>query len=124
MKVGDIMTKNVITVQVGTKVSEVINKMNETKVRYMPVMDGEKLVGVVTDGDILFRVYAHGLAPDEMTIEQIMTKDVITIGPELDELQAMGLLAGHHIRRLPVVKEGRLVGIISMTDIESRIGMF
>lgn len=124
MKVRDLMAKDLVTIGAGNKVSEAIEQMNEIKVRYLPVIEEGKLAGVLTDGDILFRVYAHGLSPENLAVKDVMTKDVVTIGPDIDELQAMGLLAGHHVRRLPVIEGGKLVGVLSITDVESRVGMF
>jgi CBS domain-containing protein len=122
VKVRELMTKEVITVAPNTTVAEAVHVMRDNKIRYLPITAQERVVGVVTDGDILFRAYLKKMDVEREKIESVMTKRVITIDPEADELEAVKLMGRNKIRRLPVVKNGRLVGILSVTDLESRIG--
>ncbi len=125
VKVEDVMSKDVISAESKTPISQVTAKMDETGVRYLPVTEDGKLVGVVTDGDILARMYAQGWNFGERLVEEIMTREVKTITPETSLFRAVKLLATHKIRRLPVVKEtGEVVGVISATDLEVQLGMF
>jgi acetoin utilization protein AcuB len=122
VKVKELMTKEVITVAPNTTVAEAVHVMRDNEIRYLPITAQERLVGVVTDGDILFRAYLKKMDVEREKIESVMTKRVITINPEADELEAIRLMGRNKIRRLPVVKNDRLVGILSVTDLESRIG--
>jgi CBS domain-containing protein len=115
------MTKEVITVTSNTTVAEAVHVMRDNKIRYLPIIAQERVVGVVTDGDILFRAYLKKMDVEKEKIESVMTKKVVTISPEADELEAIELMGKNKIRRLPVVKNDRLVGILSVTDLESRI---
>ncbi len=122
--VEEVMTKNVISVSVDTPISEVLEKMEELNVRYIPVVEGNKLVGVVTDGDILSRMYAQGWTSGERPISEIMTKEVKSIEPQVSLFRAIRYLTSHRVRRLPVAKKtGELVGVLSVTDLEEHLGM-
>lgn len=125
VRVEDVMSKGVVSVESKTPISQVTAKMDETDIRYLPVTENGKLAGVVTDGDILARIYAQGLNFGERLVEEVMTKEVKTITPETSLFRAIKLLTTHKIRRLPVVKEtGEVVGVISATDLEIQLGMF
>lgn len=125
VRVEDIMSKNVVSVESKTPISQVTAKMDETDIRYLPVTENGKLVGVVTDGDILARMYAQGWTSNGRPVEEIMTKEVKTITPETSLFHTIKLLTTHKIRRLPVVKKtGEVVGVISATDLEVHLGMF
>jgi CBS domain-containing protein len=85
----------------------------------VPLVDpDDRLVGVVTDRDLVLRVLASGLDPDSVELGEVATsKSLVTIGPDETVAEARAQMAAHRIKRLPVVKGGRLVGVIALGDI-------
>ncbi len=121
-KVKDYMTKEVETCSLLDNVYEAAVKMKENNCGAIPIVDGKRLVGIITDRDIVIRGIAEK-RPPSLKIDGIMTKEVITISEDDSIYTAAKLMAEHQIRRLPVVKNGELVGIIALGDIatENRI---
>jgi CBS domain-containing protein len=93
--------------------------MRDEDVGIVPIVDGEnRLVGTVTDRDIAVRVVAEGKDPQAVRVEEIASRELVTIDPQQDLDEAMRLMARHQVRRLPVVEEdGRLVGIVAQADV-------
>ena len=91
--------------------------MREEHVGSLPITDHEQLVGMITDPDVTTRVVAE--AADRMTssVGDVSSRDLITVEPDKDLDEALQLMARHQVRRLPVVENGRLVGIVSQADI-------
>jgi CBS domain-containing protein len=82
-----------------------------------PIVDGERLVGVVTDRDIAIRVVAEGKDPSTTKVEEIASGNLVTVEPGQDLDDALRLMAQHQVRRLPVVESGKLVGIVAQADV-------
>ncbi len=115
--IREAMTPNPTTVEPATTAGEAARTMKSENVGSLPIVDGERLVGVVTDRDLTIRVLAEGKGADT-TVGEIASKDVVTVdaGQSLDE--AGRLMAEHQIRRLPVTEEdGKLVGILAQADV-------
>ena len=92
--------------------------MRDQDTGIIPIVEGDKLVGTVTDRDIALRVVAEGKDPETTTVGEIASRDLVTIDPEQDLDEALRLMARHQVRRLPVVEEdGKLVGIVAQKDI-------
>ncbi len=121
-KVETIMSHNIVTIEYPATASDVIKKMNDTDVRYLVVMENDNLVGVITDGDVVSKIYTEGVSQDAY-IEDIMTKNVTTIEPEARIIDAINIMSAHKIRRLPVLKNSALVGLLSMTDLDEYLGL-
>jgi CBS domain-containing protein len=83
----------------------------------LPVVEGDRPVAMVTDRDIIARVVAEGRAPTSVTVEDIATRELVTIGPDQAVEEAVRLMAEHQLDRILVVEGDRLVGIISEADI-------
>jgi CBS domain-containing protein len=83
----------------------------------IPVMTNGNLLGTVTDRDIALRVVAEGKDPQATPVEEIASTDVVTVGPDDDLDAALEMMAKHQVRRLPVVEDGRLIGIIAQADV-------
>ncbi|WP_141771823.1 CBS domain-containing protein [Rossellomorea aquimaris] len=115
----EIMTKDVETCTLLDNVYEVAVKMKEYNVGSIPIVDGDKIVGVITDRDIVTRCVAEK-HPASSKVEDIMSKELITITPDSNAAQAAKLMADKQIRRLPVVEGGRLVGVVSLGDFAIR----
>jgi CBS domain-containing protein len=116
--IQDAMTTNPRGVETSTPVVEAARLMKSEDVGSLPVLDGERLVGMVTDRDIVLRVVAEGKDAASTTVGEIASTDLVTIDPQQDLDEALRLMAQHQVRRLPVVEEdGRLVGILAQADV-------
>lgn len=115
-KVKEIMTNDVDHCTLLDNVFEVALKMKELNVGAIPILDGEKLVGMITDRDIVTRCIAEK-HPASSKVESIMSKEIYTISSEATSKEAVKIMAEHQIRRLPVVDQGKLVGIVSLGDL-------
>jgi CBS domain-containing protein len=89
--------------------------------RPRPIVEDGRLVGIVTDRDIVVRVVAQGRDPNATTVKEIASTDLVTVSPGDDLDEALNLLAEHQVRRLPVVEGDRLAGIVAQADI-ARLG--
>ncbi|MEG9296528.1 CBS domain-containing protein [Mangrovibacillus sp. Mu-81] len=118
-KLERIMTKEVESCTLLDNVYEVAVKMKENNVGSIPIVDGSRIVGVITDRDIVTRCVAEK-HPASSKVEDIMSRDLITIGPEADVSEAAHLMAENQIRRLPVVEGDTLVGMVSLGDFAIR----
>jgi CBS domain-containing protein len=83
----------------------------------VPVVDDGRLIGMVTDRDIVVRAVAERRDPQAVTVDEIATRELVTVEPEQDLDEALALMAHHQVRRLPVVEEGRLVGMLAQADV-------
>jgi len=118
-KVGDFMTENVETCSILDNMYEVAVKMQEWNVGAIPIMDGERLAGIITDRDIVIRGTAEK-KPGSTKVEEIMTKELVTVSPDSSTDEAVQLMAKHQIRRLPVVENTKLLGMVSLGDFAVR----
>ena len=99
-------------------VADAAGLMEQYDVGVIPLAEGaETLIGLVTDRDMVLRVLAKQRDPREVTLGEIATTNVVTVTPDSNIAEARELMSAHRIRRLPVVKDGRLVGIVSLGDI-------
>jgi CBS domain-containing protein len=118
MSIQDAMTTNPRSVETSTPVVEAAGLMKSEDVGSLPVLDGERLVGMVTDRDIVLRVVAEGKDAQSTTVGEIASTDLVTVDPQQQLDEALRLMAQHQVRRLPVVEEdGRLVGILAQADV-------
>lgn len=118
--INEIMTRNVESCSLLDNIYEVAVKMKELNVGSIPIVDEDKLVGMITDRDIVVRGVAEK-RPGSTKVEQIMSGDsLITVTPDTTSKEAAELMAEHRIRRLPVVENGNLVGIVALGDFAVR----
>lgn len=117
MKVRELMTENVATTAPDTTLEEVARLMKDEDTGAIPVVEDDELLGIVTDRDIVVRGIAEGNDPFDCTVQEILSGDLETIEPDADADEAAGLMARRQIRRLPVVENGRLMGMLSLGDI-------
>ncbi|MEM9770937.1 MAG: CBS domain-containing protein [Cyanobacteria bacterium P01_D01_bin.73] len=118
MKAADIMTRDVLTIKGSATVAAAVKMMREKKLRSLIVdrRHDQDAYGIVTETDIVYKVTAYGLDPNEIRIHEIMAKPCIVVSPDLEVEYVARLFANTRIRRAPVV-EGKLLGIVSTTDI-------
>jgi CBS domain-containing protein len=115
--VRDAMTSKPKTIQPSTTAQEAARLMKSEDVGSLPIIEGDKLAGVVTDRDLAIRALAEGKSPDT-AVSEIASKDVVTVDPDQTIEEAARLMAEHQVRRLPVVEEdGRLVGVLAQADV-------
>ena len=119
--VKDIMTKDVVSIGVDNSVFEAAVLMGSNRVGCLVIMDGEVPIGIVTERDIVRRVAAKKL-PLDTKVSEIMSKSLITVDPDASLKEAARLMSTNKIRRLPVVKQNRLVGIVVAADFVRNLG--
>lgn len=100
---------------------EAANEMRASKIGALLVMRDDRLVGILTERDILNKVVAENRAPDEVEVHEIMTKEVVVISPGRSVRDAMRIVTKKHLRHLPVVDDGQLVGMVSAGDLTRSI---
>jgi CBS domain-containing protein len=116
--IRDTMTSNPRTIETSTPVAEAARLMSSEDVGSLPIVEGERLVGMVTDRDITIRVVAEGKDPQATTVGDVASRDIVSVDPQQNLDEAVRLMAEHQVRRLPVVEEdGRLVGIVAQADV-------
>ncbi|WP_312469160.1 CBS domain-containing protein [Neobacillus sp.] len=113
--IRDIMTDEVECCTLLDNMFEVALKMKELNVGAIPIVDQDKLLGMITDRDIVIRGVAEK-HPGSSKVGEIMSHDMITVSPDTTSKEAAKLMAQHQIRRLPVVEDSRLIGIVSLGD--------
>lgn len=117
MKVADLMTTDVASVQRSETVQQAAQIMKTRNVGSVPVCDGKQVVGIITDRDITLNAVAAGQGTDA-NVERCMTHKAVSCSPDTDAHEAADLMATHQIRRLPVCDaSGNLVGICSIGDL-------
>jgi len=117
-KVADVMTQRPHAVTPQTPLNEVAELMATEDVGAVPLVEGDRLVGIVTDRDIVVRAIAKGKDPSGMPASQVSSRELLTVSPDDDLSDALKLMAHHQVRRLAVTAEDdRLVGVVSQADI-------
>jgi len=117
MLLREIMQREVIAVSPDAPVIEAARKMEEHNIGCILVMKDGQAKGIFTDRDIALKVTAKGSDPYLTKAADVMKPHVIFATPEMDILEATRLMSFHHVRRLPIQEDGRLVGIVSATDL-------
>jgi CBS domain-containing protein len=111
------MTETPSTASADAPVSQVAAIMRDHDVGVVPVADGERLVGLVTDRDLVVRVLAEARDPKDVHVGEVATASPVTVTPDMQLSEARELMGQHQVRRLPVVKGDELVGILSLGDV-------
>ncbi|GAB6174954.1 CBS domain-containing protein [Paradesulfitobacterium aromaticivorans] len=117
MKVRDIMTSQVKCASPNSSLLELAKMMKEEDVGSVPVCEQQHLMGIVTDRDIVIRAVALGQDVNSMKASEAMSTNVTTIGPDADIHEAADLMSNKQIRRLPVVEQGKIIGILALGDL-------
>lgn len=121
MKIRDVMSKDVQVARPNDTIQEVAARMAAGDFGFIPVADGDNLVGAITDRDITVRAVAAGAAPTARVVE-FLSRDALVVRADDDLKSALDLMSSRQVRRLPVVdKDGRLVGVVSLGDLSTRV---
>jgi CBS domain-containing protein len=115
--VRDAMTEDPRSIGAAESVVEAARLMRDEHIGSLPVTEDERLVGMITDRDITTRVVAEGAVPETMSVGDVYSRDLISVEPNNDLEEALQLMGRHQVRRLPVVENGRLVGMVAQADI-------
>jgi CBS domain-containing protein len=116
-RIRDAMTEDPRSIGASASVVEAAQLMREEHIGSLPITDDEQLVGMITDRDITTRVVAEAADPKTTSVGDVYSQDLISIEPDQDLEEALRLMARHQVRRLPVIENGRLVGIVAQADI-------
>ena len=116
-QIRDVMTSNPTTCEPQASVVDAAKVMAQEDVGSIPTVEGDRLVGVVTDRDIVIRVVAEGREPQSVTVGDVASRDLVTVSPADDLDRALELMAENQVRRLPVVDGDKLVGIVAQRDV-------
>ena len=115
--VRDAMTADPRSIGASASVVEAARLMREQHIRSLPVTQDDRLVGMITDRDITTRVVAESAVPETTSVGDVYSRDLISVEPNSDLDEALRLMARHQVRRLPVVENDRLVGMVAQADI-------
>ncbi|WP_313804403.1 CBS domain-containing protein [Cytobacillus sp.] len=118
MQVRDVMSTSVQSCSNQDDLSTVASKMQALNIGSLPVVENNQVVGMVTDRDMVVRGLTNG-APND-SIQSVMSNNVVTVSPTASLEEAAQLMSQHQIRRLPVVENGNLVGMVSLGDLAVR----
>lgn len=117
MKVKDVMSKDIACLRSDDSVERAAQLMKQYNCGSIPVCTQDKIIGIVTDRDIALRSVASGQDVTKECVGDIMTKDVVFANPETDIHDAARLMSDRQIRRLPIVENNSLIGIVALGDI-------
>ncbi len=123
MKVSDIMSGRVVTIDKREPVIAAARLLKRMNLGALPVTDGGRLAGMLTDRDIVLRCVASGGDAHSMTVEEIMTRGVVTASPDAAVDEAARRMGRGQVRRLPVVDGGKIVGMVSLADMARKCDM-
>ena len=115
--VRDVMTKNPKVVRRDTSVQEVVATMNKFDISSVIVVQEERPVGIITHKDIMSKIVQSRIPPDAVTAREVMSTPVVTIGEDLSIEEAVRLMSKKNVKKLPVVTDNKLVGIITSLDL-------
>lgn len=117
MTLKEIMKKNIVTITPDMSVREAAKMMKDENIGCILVTENGSLRGILTDRDITCMIVADGKDPNYTMVKEIMNGDVVYTSPDTDIFEAFKIMAGHKIRRLPLKFDGRLEGIVSISDL-------
>jgi len=121
MKIRDVMSKDVQVARPEDTLQNVAGRMAAGDFGFIPVADGDRLIGALTDRDIVVRGVASGAGPEARVLD-VLSRDALVVRADDDLKVALDLMSSRQIRRLPVVdKDGRLVGVVSLGDLSTRV---
>ncbi len=111
------MVKDIVTLDKDVSVHDAARMMNEHRIGCLVALDNGWIVGILTERDLLQRVLEAGRNPKETKVSEIMTRNVIVGDPDMQLVEATRLMFENKVKKLPIVEDNRLVGLITLTDI-------
>lgn len=117
MKVREIMTTRIVSIEPASTVKDAAMLMNRNNIGAVPVVDGNSIKGMLTDRDIVLRCVAENRDASTVKVSDIYSHGTVSVKPEQNVSDAMNLMSSEQVRRLPVIDNGRLVGMLSFADV-------
>jgi len=117
LTIKDVMVTDLVTVTADLNVKEAVKVMNDFEIGCLIVVEDGKAVGILTERDVLKRVVEKGKDPEKTLVKDVMSKPLIVVNPEMGLEEAIETMFKNKIKKLPVVKDGKLVGLVTFTDI-------
>jgi CBS domain-containing protein len=109
--------REVATISADGRVSEAVKVLGERRIGALPVVEGDRIVGIMSERDVIYCLKDHGAEVLDWPVSRLMTSPAITVDPSTDVLNALALITRKRVRHLPVVSDGQLVGIVSIGDL-------
>ncbi|GAB6156273.1 CBS domain-containing protein [Desulfosporosinus burensis] len=117
MKVREVMTTSVECATPNNTVVELATMMKNNDIGSIPICEAQKVIGIITDRDIVLKAVADGKNIEKRTAKEVMNSKLITVTADQDVHEAASLMSKYQIRRLPVVEQGKLIGIVALGDL-------
>jgi CBS domain-containing protein len=117
MKIREIMTTKIKKATLDNTLIDIASMMRDEDIGALPVVQDGELKGIVTDRDIVVRAIAEGKEPSTTTVQEVLSDNLESVGPDENVEKAADLMASRQIRRLPVVQDGKLIGMVTLGDI-------
>lgn len=117
----EVKGNDVWTIEPDATVYHALEVLSEKDIGALVVIDNSALVGVFSERDYARKVALHGRSSKETRVQQVMTPDVITVGPDQPVDDCMSLMTEHRIRHLPVLEDGKIIGVISIGDVVKEV---
>jgi len=117
LNLEDVMVEEVVTVEADSTVQEAVDLMNEHEIGCIVVVLRGKPVGIITERDMLTRVLAKSIDPEKIKVSEVMSAPLIVGKPQMDVEDAVKLMFKAKIKKLPIVHDGRLLGLVTLTDL-------
>jgi CBS domain-containing protein len=117
MFIKNIMQTKLATLSPQASIREAARRMDDEKIGCLLITNGESLKGLITDRDITCWLARGGKDPDGVRVSEVMQTDIVSVGPEMDTLEASKIMAENKVRRLPVIGDGKLFGIVTTSDL-------
>jgi len=117
MTVESIAREEVVTIETGESVQKAVETMREENVGSVVVVKGESPVGIVTDRDVVMNAFAPDIDPGAVTVNEVMSSDLVAVESDVGMLDLLSQMGEEGIRRVPVVEDNALVGIVTLDDI-------
>ncbi|HYE26940.1 MAG TPA: CBS domain-containing protein [Allosphingosinicella sp.] len=109
--------RDIVSVEAGTPVRDAVALLAEKRIGAMPVLEGERVAGIMSERDIIYCLNSDGAAMLDWPVSRVMTAPAITIEPKVSALAALSQMTKRRIRHLPVVEDGKLIGFVSIGDL-------
>ena len=105
------------TIGPNERIAEAVRRLGNKRIGAMPVVEDSRIVGIISERDVIYCLKDHGSAALDWPVERAMSSPAITVGPDTDVLAALALITQRRIRHLPVVENGQIRGIVSIGDL-------
>jgi CBS domain-containing protein len=109
--------REVATIGADARLSEAVKVLGERRIGALPVVEGDRVVGIMSERDVIYCLKDHGAEVLDWPVSRLMTSPALTVDPSTEVLNALALITQRRVRHLPVVSDGRLVGIVSIGDL-------